>query len=230
MPLWQTNIRGYFNPLHPCGRRPPIRLTLLSRLLFQSTPPVWAETFGIYDNNISEGISIHSTRVGGDYGNREREIFRSDFNPLHPCGRRHHRFIRFTSTERFQSTPPVWAETLAKRRELKKTLFQSTPPVWAETFSIVKAVNCVQFQSTPPVWAETDLMEILVQMRRFQSTPPVWAETFILLIFFFAFGFQSTPPVWAETYEVKGPSKKYYISIHSTRVGGDTSAPRPHGS
>ena len=96
--------------------------------------------------------------MGGDYGNREREIFRSDFNPLHPCGRRHHRFIRFTSTERFQSTPPVWA------------------------------------------------------------------ETFILLIFFFAFGFQSTPPVWAETYEVKGPSKKYYISIHSTRVGGDGSS------
>ena len=34
-----------------------------------------------------------------------------DFNPLRPCGRRRFVPVVFTRAKRFQSTPPVWAET-----------------------------------------------------------------------------------------------------------------------
>ena len=33
--------------------------------------------------------------------------------------------------------------------------FQSTPPVWAETITYVLNGWGLKFQSTPPVWAET---------------------------------------------------------------------------
>ena len=55
-----------FNPLHPCGRRPlPLAKSCRSNL-FQSTPPVWAETQGASDCVQALVISIHSARVGGD--------------------------------------------------------------------------------------------------------------------------------------------------------------------
>ena len=56
-------------------------------------------------------ISIHSARVGGDLALRLL---------AHPC-------------HRFQSTPPVWAETFNYLYRTGGTIFQSTPPVWAET-------------------------------------------------------------------------------------------------
>ena len=56
-----------FNPLHPCGRRPSLSISMVSPPLFQSTPPVWAET-----------------RAAGNAPMAEL-----NFNPLHPCGRRH---------------------------------------------------------------------------------------------------------------------------------------------
>ena len=40
-----------------------------------------------------------------------------------------------------------------KERILKQ--FQSTPPVWAETISANFGDTSDEFQSTPPVWAET---------------------------------------------------------------------------
>ena len=58
--------RAYFNPLRPCGRR---LLGFKSQQLpapFQSTPPVWAETFKDPLGVFNPGISIHSARVGGD--------------------------------------------------------------------------------------------------------------------------------------------------------------------
>ena len=57
-------------------------------------------------------ISIHSTRVGGDLpGQRDDVVLPLNFNPLHPCGRRLSSHGTRCSFSRFQSTPPVWAET-----------------------------------------------------------------------------------------------------------------------
>ena len=107
-----------FNPLRPCGRR-RLRPTMqLIHTQFQSTPPVWAETgrpyhqaqTGLYFNPLRPcgrrlppervyqtmvRISIHSARVGGDFD-----------------------AIKDACICRFQSTPPVWAETLREGNPL----------------------------------------------------------------------------------------------------------------
>ena len=105
--------RAYFNPLRPCGRR---LLGFKSQQLpapFQSTPPVWAETFKDPLGVFKVAISIHSARVGGDLTCTLGWLASRYFNPLRPCGRRPIAFQVFLMIFGFQSTPPVWAETLS---------------------------------------------------------------------------------------------------------------------
>ncbi len=57
----------------------------------------------------------------------------------------------------------------------------------------------------------------------FQSTPPVWEATQALAKQKREYEFQSTPPVWEAT--VQRPAScysRFRISIHASRVGGDT--------
>ena len=79
--------------------------------IFQSTPPVWAEThcYVVRGSDHAdfnplrpcgrrrllafvgvggEQISIHSARVGGDRADTQRYSVGNYFNPLRPCGRR----------------------------------------------------------------------------------------------------------------------------------------------
>ena len=122
-----------FNPLRPCGRR---LLGFKSQQLpapFQSTPPVWAETFKDPLGVFKVAISIHSARVGGDLTCTLGWLASRYFNPLRPCGRRPIAFQVFLMIFGFQSTPPVWAETVLSQSALPSPPFQSTPPVWAET-------------------------------------------------------------------------------------------------
>ena len=107
--------RAYFNPLRPCGRR---LLGFKSQQLpapFQSTPPVWAETFKETIGVFKVAISIHSARVGGDLTCTLGWLASRYFNPLRPCGRRPIAFQVFLMIFGFQSTPPVWAETQLMR-------------------------------------------------------------------------------------------------------------------
>ena len=112
----------YFNPLRPCGRRPS----------HYNVDPQQAY------------ISIHSARVGGDEqkvavaktvmdfnplrpcGRRPNSMFfrddGADFNPLRPCGRRLQIAFSFPAGTGFQSTPPVWAETV---RQVYTEVFKS---------------------------------------------------------------------------------------------------------
>ena len=78
---------------------------------FQSTPPVWAETYKEFRSIQLDLISIHSARVGGDMALTEAQ----------------------KRANAFQSTPPVWAETDKRYFIRIRRQFQSTPPVWAET-------------------------------------------------------------------------------------------------
>ena len=96
-PVWaETYVNGlchpvivYFNPLRPCGRRLHTQPAILLLARFQSTPPVWAETFcpHMFAFGLNP-ISIHSARVGGDRQRRLSLTWKSNFNPLRPCGRR----------------------------------------------------------------------------------------------------------------------------------------------
>ena len=57
-----------------------------------------------------------------------------NFNPLTPCGVRLNALVETSGVAvTFQSTHPVWGETVAKRFCEATGKFQSTHPVWGET-------------------------------------------------------------------------------------------------
>ena len=153
---------------------------------------------------VADLISIHSARVGGDNLS----------------------YAAFPMAVGFQSTPPVWAETVqchhlpkgrtisihsarvggdvgAVSRQRRHIIFQSTPPVWAETFARRK--KCVyprHFNPLRPCGRRLPSTRFNFCLPLFQSTPPVWAETRAKSPSLKQKLFQSTPPVWAETISV----------------------------
>ena len=82
-----------------------------SSVMFQSTPPVKAATFGCLRQQHESNVSIHAAREGGDG---------------HGC-------IPASNYYWFQSTPPVKAATSKTMKHLSILPFQSTPPVKAAT-------------------------------------------------------------------------------------------------
>ncbi len=137
------------------------------------------------------------------------EILRRDcpsrsphFNPLRPCGRRPDELWDRLFSTRFQSTPPVWAETFTIRHLTTSFKFQSTPPVWAETSSFASSFcDILLFQSTPPVWAETDRISGFFN--------DIWISI-------------HSARVGGDLCPYGAPGNARGISIHSARVGGDS--------
>ena len=148
----------HFNPLRPCGRRllvirihgfhhifqstPPVwaetssaKFSRLHLPKFQSTPPVWAETLSERANILTLRISIHSARVGGDLIEKVVSV----------------------AVGKFQSTPPVWAETSEYRSldQLQLRISIHSARVGGDTPTPLFCGALYGFQSTPPVWAET---------------------------------------------------------------------------
>ncbi len=103
-------------------------------MIFQSTPPVWAET-SLCVSSIRFWGGFQSTPPVWAETNRFLRCLRQadNFNPLRPCGRRLNVFRVLLGVVKFQSTPPVWAETHFHLMLYRHSRFQSTPPVWAET-------------------------------------------------------------------------------------------------
>ena len=96
------------------------------------------------------------------------EILRRDcpsrsphFNPLRPCGRRHLTCISANNVMCISiHSARVGGDRFAGINLLRVIKFQSTPPVWAETCSVGWPGLLRRFQSTPPVWAETSYNDI----------------------------------------------------------------------
>ncbi len=57
---------------------------------------------------------------------------------------------------------------------------------------------------------------------KFQSTPPAWVATIKNSACSCCDRFQSTPPAWVATYVFLVSTQCVVISIHATRVGGDS--------
>ena len=163
--------------------------------------------------------------MGGDRILRLNDKSLNDFNPLRPCGRRLNGYFYFNTDDLFQSTPPVWAETRLLFGSLIQAMkFQSTPPVWAETKSQrTQRTALIYFNPLRPCG------------RRLHSSPrrkdsgcnfnplrPCGRRLQIAFSFPAGTGFQSTPPVWAETVRQVYTEVFKSISIHSARVGGDS--------
>ncbi len=159
------------------------------RILFQSTPPVWAE-------------SIHSARVGGDRPSAESALHGADFNPLRPCGRRQSRWQTWSIADQISiHSARVGGDNHVGKHGQQQIKFQSTPPVWAETQrSSPPAYPCPSFQSTPPVWAETSLRLHYTKIK-------------IISI--------HSARVGGDQRHANIYRWQYDISIHSARVGGD---------
>ena len=155
----------HFNPLRPCGRRRPIAgnhrknasisihsarvggdkqavIASACPVLFQSTPPVWAETRRSRKIPFRNFISIHSARVGGDPSGCAPSRRTGYFNPLHPCGRRRYNICRSMDGDNFNPLHPCGRRRRASLVDVRPHKFQSTPPVWAETSVVYKISGC----------------------------------------------------------------------------------------
>ena len=126
-----------FYPRHPCGWRLNHAVAVASRGVFLSTPPVWVATRNGYRSIRRQLVSIHATRVGGDFnklqissktvvsihatrvggdGTRHAGACAgSCFYPRHPCGWRPVNSLHRLLKNEFLSTPPVWVATDNRR-------------------------------------------------------------------------------------------------------------------
>ena len=126
-----------FNPLSPCWERRVGFQIATSVTQFQSTLPVLGETSParpawpvpadfnplspcwerhsrVRARRFDGDISIHSPRVGRDHDINPRLIIPTYFNPLSPCGERRPCRDVCYDLGAFQSTLPVWGETLTR--------------------------------------------------------------------------------------------------------------------
>ena len=107
---------------------------VVHNIIFQSTPPVKAATYGCIIKARKGKISIHAAREGGDSG---RGIVEWDeVISIHAAREGGDTTFSTSSSVRpsFQSTPPVKAATFCAPVTAAVTpLFQSTPPVKAAT-------------------------------------------------------------------------------------------------
>ena len=177
-----------FNPLPPCGGRPP----------------------QIAQWNPSPSISIHSLRVEGDFCTEFGLTPSSNFNPLPPCGGRRPLSRHWWTFSYFNPLPPCggrlagWSGSGFAGKQ-----FQSTPSVWRETYSCVDSLKSANDISIHSLRVEGDLhpahkvsfLRISIHSLRvegdgtqgvlqrieglFQSTPSVWRETSCQLHQFF---------------------------------------------
>ena len=74
----------YFNPLSPHGERPPSKSPVNAARLFQSTLPTRGETYCIYEDVDSVGISIHSPHTGRDAVTAAAELITTPFQSTLP--------------------------------------------------------------------------------------------------------------------------------------------------
>ncbi len=171
---------------------------------------------------------------------------RRNFNPRHPRGWRQLIDQRLTLLYLFQSTPPAWVATFQSNHHIGfHFLFQSTPPAWVATKCGTQHRAINEFQSTPPAWVATECLKVIkawgyisIHATRvggdlwrereiwrdllFQSTPPAWVATSKWGIMSIEMQFQSTPPAWVATAIICYCLYINTISIHATRVGGDS--------
>ena len=127
------------------------------RILFQSTPPVWAETSPCRVHAVPNRISIHSARVGGDRPSAESALHGADFNPLRPCGRRQSRWQTWSTADQISihSARVGGDQRHANIYRWQYDISIHSARVGGDPLMPRRRTTPMAFQSTPPVWAET---------------------------------------------------------------------------
>ena len=150
----------------------------------------------------------------------------------------------------FQSTPPGWEATTRTKvkpisaeisihasrvggdqrdadRRAEDINFNPRLPGGRRPAEIYRRLVARGFQSTPPGWEATVAIDLrLVHRKQFQSTPPGWEATVLRT------RLQSPPcnfnprlPGGRRPAALAISSNVMFISIHASRVGGDSAAP-----
>ena len=127
-------VSNNFNPLRPCGRRPPRQIPVSQ----------------------TKVISIHSARVGGDMKKDRAALVAMNFNPLRPCGRR----LGYRKDDEycglyFNPLRPCGRRLLSMILFFRGSDFNPLRPCGRRLFILAPGWGAGKFQSTPPVWAET---------------------------------------------------------------------------
>ena len=103
-----------------------------------------------------------------------------------------------------------------------RCIFQSTPPVKAATLLPGEKIQIVRISIHAAREGGDGLRRFFARFNQaFQSTPPVKAATLASSARSSASLFQSTPPVKAATQAPHNTPRRFSISIHAAREGGD---------
>ena len=100
-----------FNPRLPDGGRPGCALYYGALDEFQSTPPGWRATDCVTEAALDLLVSIHASRMEGDFFEISTTSNRTGFNPRLPDGGRQTIRPITVPAAKFQSTPPGWRAT-----------------------------------------------------------------------------------------------------------------------
>ena len=123
-----------FNPLAPCGARPPGGGLSGCVMTFQSTRPLRGETEALLGRYCGEDFSIHSPLAGRDAVAFIIYTRCNLFNPLAPCGAR----LSELSNKREQQNFSIHSPLAGRDTKMAKyitwaCIFQSTRPLRGET-------------------------------------------------------------------------------------------------
>ena len=146
----------------------------------------------------------------------------------------------------FLSTPPVWVATGGTqearamyevsihatrvggdkvptlRRRLRKSFYPRHPCGWRRATLRCPRSSRRFYPRHPCGWRHR-LKSGLWDDKKFLSTPPVWVATASRhWLTNLTSAFLSTPPVWVATSNLAVSTPIYKVSIHATRVGGDS--------
>ena len=213
----------HFNPRLPDGRRPfrdrlavwgiaisihasrmggdVVGVESAAPFRFQSTPPGWEATTAQRRHMQRHPISIHASRMGGDAcepGEVATEIISIHASRM---GGDSLSFAGSSPQSKFQSTPPGWEAT-----------HQHGQPDDRGDISIHASRMGGDRNSFGIFTHAVDFNPRLPDGRRPEPMACGSADT----------TFQSTPPGWEATYLRSIMSQKILISIHASRMGGDS--------
>ena len=146
------------------------------------------------------------------------------FNPRPPCGGRPSAVNTAATTDKFQSTSPVWRTTLPTPwKPLSIDISIDVPRVEDDFIPPRSAGISKNFNPRPPCGGRLKNADGSTGRHSFQSTSPVWRTTRGLPhLIVNSIIFQSTSPVWRTTAEseIISHSGRNKISIRRPPCGG----------
>ena len=174
-------------------------------MLFQSTLPAWGETASTGKKAEDRKISIHSPRMGRDAVVRGQH----------------------STCTLFQSTLPAWGETPRPCQRCVLGAISIHSPRMGRDFhgGFDRVRRIGHFNPLSPHGERPPPTTNHQPLERFQSTLPAWGETVSSTNQPTNQTFQSTLPAWGETLCTLYKLACFCISIHSPRMGRDSTVP-----